>query len=126
MPAVGKHFPGHGSISADSHTAMPVSDASEEQLRNGDLKPFIELISKGILEAIIPAHVTYAAIDADNPAGFSKIWLHDILRKQLCFQGLVISDCLGMGGADIGNMNTRANQPLENYSRINHWRGVIK
>lgn len=86
MSAVGKHFPGHGSISADSHVAMPVSDATEEQLRNGDLKPFIELINKNLLDAVMPAHVTYTAIDVNNPAGFSKIWLHDLLRHQLQFQ----------------------------------------
>ena len=113
MPAVGKHFPGHGSVLADSHTTMPISDATEEQLRNGDLKPFIELMSRQVLGAVMPAHVTYTAIDADKPAGFSKIWLQDILRHQLHFQGLVISDCLGMAGADIGNMNTRASQALE-------------
>jgi len=113
MPAVGKHFPGHGSVSADSHVAMPISDASEEQLRTGDLKPFVELITKGALGGVMPAHVTYTAIDANNPAGFSKIWLQDILREELHFQGLVMSDCLGMAGADIGNMNTRATQALE-------------
>lgn len=113
MPAVGKHFPGHGSVSSDSHVAMPVSDASEEQLRSGDLKPFIQLISRRLLGAVMPAHVTYTAIDAHNPAGFSKIWLQDILRNELQFPGMVLSDCLGMAGADIGNMNTRANHALE-------------
>lgn len=113
MPAVGKHFPGHGSVSSDSHIAMPVSDATEEQLRNGDLKPFIQLISRRLLGAVMPAHVTYTAVDASNPAGFSKVWLQDILRNELQFPGLVLSDCLGMAGADIGNMNTRANRALE-------------
>jgi beta-N-acetylhexosaminidase len=61
----------------------------------------------------MPAHVTYTAVDASNPAGFSKVWLQDILRNELQFPGLVLSDCLGMAGADIGNMNTRANRALE-------------
>lgn len=113
MPAVAKHFPGHGSASSDSHVAMPVSEASEEQLRNGDLKPFSQLIGRCLLGAVMPAHVTYTAIDAENPAGFSKIWLQDILRDELQFPGLVLSDCLGMAGADIGNMNTRAHRALE-------------
>lgn len=113
MPAVGKHFPGHGSVSSDSHIAMPVSDASEEELRKGDLQPFIQLINRHLLGAVMPAHVTYTAIDAHYPAGFSKIWLQDILRNELQFLGLVLSDCLGMAGADIGNMHMRANQALE-------------
>jgi beta-N-acetylhexosaminidase len=112
MPAVGKHFPGHGSVCADSHITMPVSDDLEEKLRNADLRPFIELISENLLGAVMPAHVTYPAIDPNNPAGFSQIWLQNILREELHFQGLIISDCLGMVGADIGNMDRRVNQAL--------------
>ncbi len=113
MPATGKHFPGHGSVSSDSHISKPTLDASMETLREKDLKPFIDLMSKDLLAAVMPAHVTYTAIDADNPAGFSKIWLQGILRDTLNFNGLVLSDCLGMAGADIGDMNIRANQALE-------------
>ncbi len=112
MPGVGKHFPGHGSIVSDSHIAMPSSSASLEELEAKDLKPFSELINKGLLTAIMPAHVTYEAIDKDNPAGFSKIWLHDILRTKLGFNGLILSDCLSMKGADIGNLETRAERAL--------------
>src|SRR3990167_4752467 len=99
MPAVGKHFPGHGSVSADSHISMPVSDATEEALRMRDLKPFIKLLGENLLDAIMPAHITYTAIDSDNSAGFSKTWLQGILRDELNFKGLVLSDCLGMAGA---------------------------
>jgi beta-N-acetylhexosaminidase len=113
MPAVGKHFPGHGSIVSDSHIAKPVSHASMEELMAKDLKPFIELIHQGLLTAVMPAHVTYEAIDKENPAGFSKIWLQDILRAQLGFKGLVLSDCLSMKGADIGNLTTRAEKALD-------------
>lgn len=113
MLAVGKHFPGHGSVSSDSHISKPVLDTPMETLRERDLKPFIELISKKLLAAVMPAHVTYTAIDAEQPSGFSKIWLQDILRDGLNFRGLVLSDCLGMTGADIGDMNTRATQALE-------------
>ena len=70
-------------------------------------------MSTNILGAVMPAHVTYTAIDASHAAGFSKIWLQDMLRDELGFQGMVLSDCLGMAGADIGNMNTRATQALE-------------
>ncbi len=112
MPAVGKHFPGHGSVVSDSHIAMPVSQASMAELEANDLKPFVELINKGLLTALMPAHVTYEAIDKKNPAGFSTIWLQDILRTKLGFKGLVLSDCLSMKGADIGNLTTRAEKAL--------------
>lgn len=112
MPAVGKHFPGHGSVVSDSHIAMPISQASMAELTAHDLKPFVALINNGLLTALMPAHVTYEAIDKENPAGFSKIWLQDILRTQLGFTGLVLSDCLSMKGADIGNLTTRAEKAL--------------
>lgn len=113
MPATGKHFPGHGSVSSDSHISKPTLDMPMETMRERDLRPFVDLIDRNLLAAVMPAHVTYTAIDADNPAGFSKIWLQDILRDTLNFKGLVLSDCLGMAGADIGDMPMRANQALE-------------
>ncbi|HHT0592575.1 TPA: beta-N-acetylhexosaminidase [Legionella anisa] len=113
MPAVAKHFPGHGSVCADSHTAMPISLASMDELKIKDLKPFSELINKGLLSAVMPAHVTYKTIDANKPAGFSTIWLQEILRHELQFKGLVLSDCLSMTGADIGNLMTRSEEALK-------------
>lgn len=112
MPAVGKHYPGHGSIVSDSHISMPVSHASKAELLNQDLKPFITLMNEHKLGGVMPAHVTYSAIDPQHAAGFSKIWLKDILCGDLQFNGLVISDCLGMAGADIGNLSARAMQAL--------------
>lgn len=113
MPSVCKHFPGHGSCRADSHIIQSVYEGSEEKLRDTDLRPFNGLIKKQKIAAIMPAHVIYKAIDAENPAGFSKRWLQDILRLEFGFQGLVISDCLSMKGADIGDMKTRAEQALK-------------
>jgi beta-N-acetylhexosaminidase len=113
MPATGKHFPGHGSVSSDSHIAKPILDTSMERLQETDLKPFIELINKNLLAAVMPAHVTYTAIDPAHPAGFSKIWLQKVLRDTLNFHGFILSDCLGMTGADIGDMNRRVTQALE-------------
>ncbi len=107
MPAVGKHFPGHGSCLTDSHRDKPYDYSSEEILRKRELYPFSALIKQQELAAIMPAHVTYPAIDAQFSAGFSSIWLKDIARKELRFDGLIISDCLGMVGADIGDMKTR-------------------
>jgi beta-N-acetylhexosaminidase len=112
MPAVGKHYPGHGSVISDSHNTMPVSSATLNELMAKDLKPFVELINQGLLAAIMPAHITYTEIDPENPAGFSKIWLQDLLRTQLGFKGLILSDCLSMKGADIGNLSTRAEKAL--------------
>lgn len=112
MPAVGKHFPGHGSVLSDSHVSMPVCQASLDELENKDLKPFKKLIEKNLLAAVMPAYVIYEAIDKTNPAGFSKKCLHDILRKNLGFTGLVISDCLSMKGADVGDLMTRAEMAL--------------
>lgn len=113
MPAVAKHFPGHGSVSADSHSTMPVSFASMDELKSKDLKPFIELIKRGLLNAIMPAHITYKEIDANKPAGFSTIWLQEVLRHELKFDGLILSDCLSMTGADIGNLMTRTEEALK-------------
>ncbi|KTD01667.1 beta-N-acetylhexosaminidase [Fluoribacter gormanii] len=112
MPAVAKHFPGHGSVTGDSHSTMPISLSSMDELKTKDLKPFIELINKGLLSAVMPAHVTYKYVDGNKPAGFSTIWLQEILRHELDFTGLVLSDCLSMTGADIGNLMTRTEEAL--------------
>lgn len=112
MPSVGKHFPGHGYCSDDSHISMPKDSRLFDEIRTHDLKPFEQLISSGRMDAIMPAHITYPYVDSENPAGFSSTWLQSILRDSLNFQGLIISDCLGMKGADIGDLNTRALKAL--------------
>ena len=112
MPATGKHFPGHGSCGSDSHLHLPVNTKTLDELATSDLKPFVELIKENQLAAIMPAHVLYPAIDPDYAAGYSKTWLQAVLRGQLQFKGLIISDCLGMKGADIGDLTTRAEQAL--------------
>jgi beta-N-acetylhexosaminidase len=107
MAAVGKHFPGHGFVAADSHTDLPVDDRPLAALIADDLVPFGALIQRG-LEAVMPAHVVYPAVDV-HPAGFSRKWLQEILRGRLRFDGLVFSDDLGMAGAEgVGDLVARA------------------
>jgi beta-N-acetylhexosaminidase len=108
--AVGKHFPGHGYVRADSHLELPVDERSLDQLAESDLVPFARLART--LDAVMPAHVIYPRVDP-RPAGFSSLWLVDILRERLGFDGLVVSDDLDMAGAHgEGGMVARADAAL--------------
>ncbi len=112
MASVGKHFPGHGGVGPDSHLTLPVDERSLNDIRAGDLIPFRRLIDAG-LDAIMPAHVLYPQIDP-LPAGFSSMWLQQILRRELEFQGAILSDDLNMAGADCaGDYPQRAELALQ-------------
>lgn len=104
MANCGKHFPGHGWAEADSHVAIPVDERSLQAILSDDAKPYEWLDLS--LAAVMPAHVIYPKVDK-NPAGFSKIWLHSILRQELGFEGVIFSDDLSMEGASIAGSVVR-------------------
>lgn len=97
MLAIGKHFPGHGYIQADSHLEKSIDERQYIDIEINDLIPFQQMINYG-LAGVMPAHVIYPKIDR-NPAGFSKFWLQKILRTELQFEGCIFSDDLSMQGA---------------------------
>jgi beta-N-acetylhexosaminidase len=112
MSAVGKHFPGHGAVTVDSHLGLPVDKRHFEDMLQADMLPFSRLCQKE-LAGIMPAHIVYEQCD-DLPAGFSRYWLQEILRQRFEFQGAILSDDLSMeGAAMIGGPLERAEAALE-------------
>ncbi len=151
MASTGKHFPGHGSVKADSHVAAAIDMRSYEDIQQKDMQTFIQLQPQ--LDALMPAHVIYSQVDP-NPAGFSEFWIQKVLRQQLGFDGVLFSDDLSMqaacvaggadariqaalkAGCDMGLVcNDRAAQcialegiadlPLPNQERLERMRGQI-
>lgn len=96
MANCGKHFPGHGFVRADSHSDVPVDRRSLRTILAQDAAPYAWLGTT--LASVMPAHVVYPRVDA-LPAGFSRVWLHDVLRVRLGFGGAIFSDDLSMAGA---------------------------
>lgn len=112
MHTVGKHFPGHGFVRADSHLEIPVDERSYTDIELCDLIPFRQMVNFG-LTAVMPAHVIYPKVDK-QPAGFSKKWLKDILRGEMGFEGCIFSDDLSMEGAAVaGGIVQRAEAALQ-------------
>lgn len=96
MKCVGKHFPGHGYVSLDSHLDLPIDERPAQEVYQ-DMATFKGLVDEG-LDAVMPAHVIYSKVD-DKPAGFSHVWIQDILKSKLGFDGVIFSDDLSMQGA---------------------------
>src|SRR5690554_62500 len=98
--AVGKHFPGHGDTSTDSHYTLPVVERSREELDSVELKPFKALVDNGIW-GMMTAHMHIPILEPKDgiPTSFSKVVIEDILRTEMGFKGLVITDAMNMQGA---------------------------
>ena len=106
MKSCGKHFPGHGFVSGDSHHVLPEDPRTSAELA-ADILPFRQLAAQG-MAAVMPAHVVYPQID-NWPAGFSAYWLQQVLRRDLGFAGVIFSDDLTMEGAcGAGGIKERA------------------
>ena len=113
MPAIGKHFPGHGSVAPDSHIALPVDERGFDEIRRTDMVVFERVIERALLDGVMPAHVIYNQV-CDKPAGFSSTWLKTILKNDIGFNGAVFSDDLSMHGASVaGSYVERAEAALD-------------
>jgi beta-N-acetylhexosaminidase len=112
MAAVLKHFPGHGSVVADTHKAMAIDPRSFEAIAASDLRPFVAGIESRA-EAVMMAHVVYPAVD-EQPAGYSHYWIGDVLRGQLGFRGVVFGDDISMAAAtSVGGVRARVAANLD-------------
>lgn len=110
MAGVGKHFPGHGLVGADSHVELPVDRRGESELRGRDMQPFVRC--RDLLAGVMPAHVVYPEVCADA-AGFSRHWLQTVLRGEIGFDGVIFSDDLSMNAAEqAGAMEQRLEKAL--------------
>ncbi|KAB0627581.1 beta-N-acetylhexosaminidase [Acinetobacter gandensis] len=110
MASTGKHFPGHGSVKADSHVAAAIDHRSYDEIYQKDMQSFIQLQPQ--LDALMPAHVIYEQVDP-NPAGFSPYWIQKVLREQLQFDGVLFSDDLSMQAACVaGDADARIQAAL--------------
>lgn len=111
MSATGKHFPGHGGVVEDSHLELPVDSRTMSELRDKDMRVFSELCPH--LGAIMPAHIVFPDVD-EHPVGFSKVWLKDVLKAELNFNGVIFSDDLAMeGAAVVGDFFSRAELAIQ-------------
>lgn len=94
MSGVAKHFPGHGYAVADTHFTMAEDERSLTQLMSSDIQPYTHLVQHHCA-AVMAAHVVYPQVDS-LPAGMSVVWMQQVLRQQLGFNGCIVSDDIGM------------------------------
>jgi beta-N-acetylhexosaminidase len=101
VSSAAKHFPGHGDAATDSHTTLPIINRTEEQWRQTDLPPFRAAIAAGV-DAIMTAHIEVPSLEPTGvPATMSHHILTDLLRDELGYRGVIVTDALGMGGANV-------------------------
>lgn len=101
VSSAAKHFPGHGDAATDSHTTLPIINRTEAQWRATDLPPFRAAIAAGV-DAIMTAHILMPNLDASGvPATMSHPILTGLLREELGYRGVIVTDALGMGGANV-------------------------
>ena len=98
VAATAKHFPGHGDTAQDSHVSLPVVDRSLDELRSRELLPFVAAIDAGC-QLIMTSHILLPQLDDSQPATMSRVVLDDLLRGELGFSGVIVSDALDMVGA---------------------------
>ncbi|MBW4433701.1 MAG: beta-N-acetylhexosaminidase [Pelatocladus maniniholoensis HA4357-MV3] len=108
-----KHFPGHGDTSTDSHLELPVLNLTIEELRNRELIPFQALIAEQV-PMIMTAHILFPQIDANVPATLSQTILTGILREELNFAGVIVSDDLDMKA--VSNMYTKTGTVAQTFN----------
>lgn len=111
MCSIGKHFPGHGSVSADTHTHFTVDDREFQTIEAQDLIPFAQL--SPYLDGMMASHIVYNQVDP-LPCGFSSYWLQSILRNQLKFTGAIFTDDLSMKAVQhMGTISERIGLALQ-------------
>lgn len=111
MPVTGKHFPGHGWVTLDSHFELPIDERALSDIMAQDLQPFMRLAPH--LDAIMLAHVVYEQVES-KPVCFSRFWIENMLRKQMRYDGLVMTDDLSMKAvATTGSYADRTMMALE-------------
>ncbi|WP_040676973.1 beta-N-acetylhexosaminidase [Paenibacillus sanguinis] len=122
IPVV-KHFPGHGDTSVDSHLGLPVVEHDLTRLRDLELIPFTRAVDEGA-DVVMIAHLLLPRLDSEHPASFSQVIIHDLLRQELGFAGVVISDDMTMGAItehyDIGEAAVQFIQAGGNIVLVGH------
>jgi beta-N-acetylhexosaminidase len=111
VATVGKHFPGHGATTVDSHHRLPVVGAPMARLQAHDLAPFRAAIRSG-LDAVMVGHLVVRAVDPDRPATLSPAVVDGLLRDRMRFGGLVVSDALEMGALASTSLPVAAERAL--------------
>ncbi|MFN6262784.1 MAG: glycoside hydrolase family 3 protein [Chromatiaceae bacterium] len=96
MLACAKHFPGHGDTATDSHNGLPVVDLALSELLDTHLQPFVAAIAAGV-PLLMTSHICYPQLDAEFPATLSPLILTQLLRQQLGFDGVILTDSMNMG-----------------------------